>query len=54
MPDFSAAFAGDIPAPVAVLGRLIAAMVLGAIVAQVWELLEGEAHKAMAVPGRAD
>jgi NitT/TauT family transport system ATP-binding protein len=26
----------------------------GAIVAQVWELLEGEAHKAMAVPGRAD
>jgi len=36
LPDFSAAFAGDIPAPVAVLGRLVAAMVLGAIVAQVY------------------
>ena len=36
MPDFSAVFAGDIPAPVAVLGRLVAAMLLGAIVAQVY------------------
>ena len=36
MPDFSSAFSANVPAPVAVVGRLIAAMVLGGIVAQIY------------------
>jgi hypothetical protein len=36
MPDFSLPVSANIAAPVAVLGRLIAAMVLGGIVAQIY------------------
>jgi uncharacterized membrane protein YhiD involved in acid resistance len=36
MPDFSLAFPADIASPVAVFGRLVAAMVLGGVVAQIY------------------
>ena len=42
MPDFSSAFPADIAAPVAVFGRLVAAMVLGGIVAQVYRRSRAE------------
>ena len=42
MPDFSSAFPADFAAPTAVLGRLVAAMVFGGIVAQVYRRSRGE------------
>src|SRR6187551_2704574 len=42
MPDFAFPVAGDIAAPAAILGRLVAAMVLGGIVAQVYRRSRAE------------
>ena len=42
MPDFSSAFPADIAAPLVVFGRLVAAMVLGGIVAQVYRRSRAE------------
>jgi uncharacterized membrane protein YhiD involved in acid resistance len=42
MPDFVSAFSADIPAPLVVLGRLIAAMVLGGIVALIYRQSRAE------------
>lgn len=42
MPDFALPVAGDIAAPAAILGRLVAAMVCGGIVAQVYRRSRAE------------